>query len=145
MRTNANGRARDAWEQMEDAIRLASEAEEKAAGAGATLSISNEKSVDLGKYDYPGAKVEATSNRSGNEARSLLTSENFDAVRTYYERQFGKPVLQVTDNRWVPGKKKLLFQPLTSPPILIRIEDEDRQVKITILHSPLRFPRVDAP
>ncbi|MGH8693285.1 MAG: hypothetical protein ACREVM_03535 [Burkholderiales bacterium] len=139
MRADANGRAKDAWEQMEDAVKLIHEAGEKATGAGATLSTGDEKPVDLGKYAYPGAQVEAKIGNYGGEAISLLTPHNFDTVRTFYERQFGKPVIQVLDDQsWGRSRKKLLFQ---SFPALIRVEEtEDRQVKITILHSLLRFP-----
>jgi hypothetical protein len=39
-------------------------------------------------------------------------------------------------------RKKLLFQPLSPPSVLIKVEEINRgQVKITILHSFLRFPR----
>jgi hypothetical protein len=138
-REQANGRAQDAWEQMEEALQLAHEAAEKAAGAGATLTIGGEKPIDLGKYAYPDAQVEAMIDSKGNEALSLLTHEDFDDVQKFYERLFGKPVLQVAVGN---QRKKLLFQPPSPPSILIKVEEIDRgQVKITILHSFLRFPR----
>jgi hypothetical protein len=135
----ANGRARDAWEQMEEALRLAHEAAEKAAGAGATLAISGEKPIDLGKYSYPDAQVEAMIGSKGNEALSLLTHNDFADVQKYYERLFGKPVLQVAVGN---QRKKLLFQAPSPTSILIKVEEIDKgQVKITILYSFLRFPR----
>ncbi len=141
---NANGRAQNAWEQTEDAINLLQAAGEKAAGAGATISIAGEKPIDLGKYAYPGAKVEATVGSFGNEALSLLTHQNFDTVRAFYERQFGKPVIQVVDKSMGDNRNKLIFQSSSPATVLIRIEEfEDNQVKITILHSLLRFPRSD--
>ncbi len=137
-RADANGRASDAWEQMEDAVKLIHEATEKATGAGATLSTGAEKPVDLGRYAYPGAQVEAKIGNYGSETLSLLTPHNFDTVRTFYERQFGKPVIQVTDQWGGRARTKMLFQ---SFPALIRVEEvENSQVKITILHSLLRFP-----
>ncbi|MGH9850696.1 MAG: hypothetical protein ACREBD_12730 [Blastocatellia bacterium] len=138
-RENANSRAQDAWEQMEEALILTQEAAEKAAGAGATLTISDEKPVDLDKYAYPNAEIEAKVNKPGNEALSLITRENFDTVQDFYEKLFGKPVLQVAvDNQ----RKKILFQSSTQAPILVKVEEFERsQVKITILHSFLRFPR----
>jgi len=143
----ANDRAHDAWEQMEEALQLADEAAEKAAGAGATLMISGDKSVDLGKYAYPDAQVEASISSHGAEALSMLTRKNFDDVQKFYEGLFGKPVLQVADNNWRNPRKKLLFQSPTPLSILVKVEEveiggSDRtQVKITILHSFLRFPR----
>jgi hypothetical protein len=135
----ANGRAQDAWEQMEEALQLAHEAAEKAAGAGATLTISGEKPIDLGKYAYPDAQVEAMINSKGNEALSLLTHKDFAEVQKFYEGLFGKPVLQVAVGN---QRKKLLFQPPSPPSILIKVEEIDKgRVKITILHSFLRFPR----
>jgi hypothetical protein len=141
-RADANGRAKNAWEQMEDAVKLILEAEEKAAGAGATLSTGAEKPVDLGKYAYPGAQSEAKIGNYGSETLSMLTPNNFATVREFYERQFGKPVIQVLDDRhWGQARKKILFQ---SFPILVRVEEiEKSQVKITILHSLLRFPKID--
>jgi hypothetical protein len=146
-REQANGRAQDAWEQMEEALKLIHEAGEKAAGAGAEFVVSSEKPIDLDKYAYPDAQVEAKVSSHGNEALSMLTRQNFDAVQTFYEKLFGKPVLQVAVNHWGNQRKKLLFQSSTLPSILVKIEEvgiegTDRiQVKITILHSFLRFPR----
>src|SRR5262245_5997886 len=146
-RENANGRAQDAWEQMEEALQLADEAAEKAAGAGATFMISGDKSIDLGKYAYPDAQVEAIIGSHGAEALSMLTRKNFDDVQKFYEGLFGKPVLQVADNNWRNPRKKLLFQSPAPLSVLVKVEEveiggTDRtQVKITILHSFLRFPR----
>jgi len=138
-REEANGRAQDAWEQMEEALELSHEAAEKAAGAGATLAITGEKPIDLGKYAYPDAQVEAMIDSKGKEALSLLTHKDFNDVQKYYEGLFGKPVLQVAVGN---QRKKLLFQPPSPASILIKVEEIDKgQVKITILHSLLRFPR----
>jgi hypothetical protein len=143
----ANGRAQDAWEQMEEALKLIHEAGEKAAGAGAEFVVNGEKPIDLDKFAYPDAQVEAKIGSHGNEALSLLTRQNFDAVQTFYEKLFGKPVLQVAVNHWGNQRKKLLFQSSSLPSILVKVEEigiegTDRiQVKITILHSFLRFPR----
>jgi hypothetical protein len=146
-REHANGRAEDAWEQMEEALKLIHEAGEKAAGAGAEFMVGDGKPIDLDKYAYPEAQVEAKISSQGNEALSLLTRQNFDTIQAFYERMFGKPVLQVAVNHWGNQRKKLLFQSLTLPSILVKVEEveiegSDRtQVKITILHSFLRFPR----
>src|SRR5262249_36540407 len=83
-RENANDRARYAWDQMEEALILSQEAAEKAADAGATLTISDEKPVNLDKFAYPKAETEAKVTKPGSEALSLLTHENFDAVQDYY-------------------------------------------------------------
>ncbi len=141
-REQAGGRAQNAWDQMEEALQLANEAAEKAAGAGATLTISGEKPIDLSKYAYPGAQVEAMIDSKGNEALSLLSIDNFDDVQKYYDRLLGKPVLQVAVDRWGNQRKKLLYQSSTLPSILVKVEEIDRRkVKITILNSFLRFPR----
>jgi hypothetical protein len=141
-REQAGGRAQNAWDQMEEALQLANEAAEKAAGAGATLTIGGEKPIDLSKYAYPGAQVEAMIDSKGNEALSLLSIDNFDDVQKYYDRLFGKPVLQVAVDRWGNQRKKLLYQSSTLPSILVKVEEIDRRkVKITILNSFLRFPR----
>jgi hypothetical protein len=141
-REQADGRAQNAWEQMEKALQLAHEAAERAASAGATVTIGGDKPVDLSKYAYPDAQVEAMIDSHGNEALSLLARDNFDEVQKFYERQLGKPVLQMAVDRWGNQRKKLLYQSSTLPSILVKVEEEERnRVKITILHSFLRFPR----
>jgi len=141
-REQAGGRAQNAWDQMEEALRLSHQAAEKAASAGATLTISGEKPIDLSKYAYPGAQVEAMIDSKGNEALSLLANDNFDDVQKYYDRLLGKLVLQVAVDRWGNQRKKLLYQSSTLPSILVKVEEIDRRkVKITILNSFLRFPR----
>jgi len=149
-REQADGRAQNAWDQMEEALRLSHQAAEKAASAGATLTISGEKPIDLSKYAYPGAQVEAMIDSQGNEALSLLANDNFDDVQKFYERLLGKPVLQVAADRWGNQRKKLLYQSTTLPSILVKVEEiQIRKIdkknvlvaKITILHSFLRFPR----
>ncbi|HKX31250.1 MAG TPA: zinc ribbon domain-containing protein [Blastocatellia bacterium] len=140
---NANGRAEVAWRQMLEAIRLIHDASEQAVGAGATLAIPVDKSIDLSKFDYPGARVEAMLGSYGNEARSLTTRNGFDSVREFYEKQFGKPVIQVREGE---GRQKMLFQSSGTPSVLIRIEQVDNEgerVKITILRALLRFPKVE--
>jgi hypothetical protein len=148
-REQADGRAQNAWDQMEEAFRLSHQAAEKAASAGATLSISGEKPIDLSKYAYPNAQVEAMIDSHGNEALSLLANDNFDDVQKFYERLLGKPVLQVAVDRWGNQRKKLLYQSPTLPSILVKVEEVEKRkldknglaVKITILHSFIRFPR----
>src|SRR5215831_6887050 len=149
-REQADGRAQNAWDQMEEALQLSHKAAEKTASAGATLTISGEKPIDLSKYAYPGAQVEAMIDSKGNEALSLLANDNFDDVQKFYERLLGKPVLQVAADRWGNQRKKLLYQSTTLPSILVKVEEiQIRKIdkknvlvaKITILHSFLRFPR----
>lgn len=140
---NANGRAQNAWDQMEEALELAHEAAEKASSAGATITLSGDKPIDLSKYAFPDAQVEAMVDSHGNEALSLLTHKEFNDVQKFYERLMGAPVLQVAvDNRMGRTLKKRLYQSPTQPTILIKVEENNNgQVKITILHSFLRFPR----
>lgn len=141
-RENANGRAQVAWDQMEEALILSQEAAEKAAEAGATITTGDEKPVDLDKFAYENAEIEAKVTKQGNETLSLLTRQNFDTVQDFYEKRFGKPVLQVVVGYQGNQRKKILFQASTQPTILIKIEELDRgPVRITILHSFLRFPR----
>jgi hypothetical protein len=141
-REDAGGRAQNAWDQMEEALQLANEAAEKAARAGATLTISGEKPIDLNKYLYPGAQVESMIDSKGNEALSLQANDDFDDVQKYYDRLLGKPVLQVAVDRWGNQRRKLLYQSPNLPSILVKVEEIDRRkVKITILNSFLRFPR----
>lgn len=143
-RENANGRAQYAWDQMEEALILAQEAAEKAGEAGATLTISDENQIDLDKYAYPNAETEAKVTKQGNETLSQLTRQNFDTVQDFYEKKFGKPVLQVVVAYPGNPRKKILFQSSTQPTILVKVEEVDRgQVKITILRSFLRFPRAN--
>jgi hypothetical protein len=151
-REQADGRAQNAWDQMEEALQLSHQAAEKAASAGATLTISSEKPIDLSKYAYPDAQVEAMIDSHGNEALSLLANDNIDNVQKFYERLLGKPVLQVAVNQWGNQRKKLLYQSPTLPSILVKVEEIEKRkldkldkvvsaVKITILHSFIRFPR----
>jgi hypothetical protein len=144
---NANSRAQDSWQQMEEALQLAHEAAEKASSAGATITLSSDKPIDLSKYAFPDAQVEGMVDSHGNEALSLLTRKNFNEVQKFYERLLGSPVLQVAINNWRSPRKKLLFQSPAPLSVLVKVEEveiegTDRtQVKITILHSFLRFPR----
>jgi hypothetical protein len=137
----------DAWEQMEEALLLTHEAAEKAAGAGAELTLSDGKPIDLEKYAFPGAQIEAKSGKHGSEAVSMITRQTTDAVQSFYERLLGKPVLQVAADSWGGKRKKILFQSSSTPSVLVKIEEvnvgdaEKSQVKITILHAFLRFPR----
>jgi hypothetical protein len=148
-REQADGRAQNAWDQMEEALRLAHRAAEKAASAGATLAINGEKPIDLSKYAYPNAQVEAMIDSHGNEALSLLATDNFDDVQKFYERLLGKPVLQVAVNQPGNQRKKLLYQSTTLPSVLVKVEEIEKRkldrdvivAKITILHTFLRFPR----
>jgi hypothetical protein len=143
-RENANGRAQYAWDQIEEALILSQEAAEKAAEAGATLKTGDEKPIDLDKYAYENAEMEAKVTKQGSETLSLTTRQNFDAVQEFYEKKFGKPVLQVVVGHQENQRKKILFQASTQPPILIKVEQLDRgPVKITILHSFLWFPRAN--
>jgi hypothetical protein len=139
----ANGRAQNAWDQMEEALQLAHESAERAASAGAAITINGDKPIDLGKYTYPDAQVEAKIDSHGNEAVSLLTHKEFNEVQKYYEHLLGAPVLQVAVHHYTGRQlKKLLYQSPTLPTILVKVEEiENGQVKITILHSFLRFPR----
>lgn len=139
---NANSQAQYAWDQMEEALILSREAAEKAGEAGATLTTSDEKPIDLDRFAYENAEIEAKVTKQGNETLSLLTRQNFDTVQKFYENKFGKPVLQVVIGSQGNQRRKILFQASTQPPILIKVEELDRgPVKITILHSFLRFPR----
>ncbi|HEU0183928.1 MAG TPA: zinc ribbon domain-containing protein [Blastocatellia bacterium] len=144
---NANNRAQDAWSQMEEALELARDAAEKASAAGATLTTGADKAVDLSKYAFTDAQVEAKIDTLGNETLSLLTRKDFKEVQKFYERMLGNPVLQVATNQRGNQTTKLLFQSLTLPSILVKIEEVDipgtdrLQVKITVLHSFLRFPK----
>lgn len=141
-RESANGRAQYAWDQMEEALILTQQASEIAADAGATLTSSDAPQIDLDKYAYPNAETEAKVIKPGNETISQISRQNFDAVQDFYEKKFGKPVLQVTVGYQGNQRRKILFQASTQPPILIKVEELDRgPVKITILHSFLRFPR----
>ncbi|MDX2030630.1 MAG: zinc ribbon domain-containing protein [Blastocatellia bacterium] len=137
-RISANRRAESAWEQMEEAIQLAEAATERAAGAGATISISPEKSVDLAKFAYPGAQVESSVVTTGSETLSLTSRNNFETIRSHYEQLCGKPVLQFKNGEI----RKLLFQAPTAP-VLIRLETtyEESGVKVTLFRAPLRFPQ----
>ncbi len=138
VRSSANRRAEAAWDQMEEAIQLAEAASERAAGAGATIAISSEKSVDLAKFAYPGAQVESSVVTAGAETLSLTSKNNLETVRSHYEQQFGKPVLQFKNGQI----QKLLFQAAAAP-VLIRVETTygDDGVKITLFRAPLRFPQ----
>ena len=141
-RERADGRAQNAWEQMEKALQLAHEAAETAASAGATVTIGGEKPVDLSRYAYRDAQVEAMIDSQGNEALSLLARDNLDEVQKFYEQLLGKPVLQVAVDQWGNQRRRLLYQSSTLPSILVKVEEIERnRVKITILHSFLRFPR----
>ena len=138
---DANSQAQDVWGQVNEALRLINEAEKRAKIIGATLSNNEEKSIDLSKYGYPDAQDEARSIIFGNKARSQITYQNIDTVRSHYERLFGQPILQGV---WGNERKKLLFQASNLPPVLIKIEEIDEtQVKITIVQTLIRFNKLD--
>jgi hypothetical protein len=139
----ANDRAQAVWNQMEEALKLIQEASEKAAGAGASLQAAGDKPVDLRKFAYRSAEADSIISNFGNEALSQTSNQNFETIQAYYEREFGKPIIQISDQE--RRRKKALFQPSAATPVLIKIEEQDgnRGVRITILHTLLRFPRVD--
>jgi hypothetical protein len=139
--SDANGQAQDIWTQINDALRYANEAEKRAKIVDASLSNNEEKAIDLSKFDYPGAQVDARSSFYGTKSRAQTTYQNFNTVKEFYVKQFGQPILQGV---WQNEREKLLFQVSTSPTILIRIEEIDEtQVKITILQTLLRFNKLD--
>jgi hypothetical protein len=137
---DANSQAQDAWGQINEALRFSAEAEKRAKIANASLSSNEDKSTDLGRFDYPGAQIEARSTVLGNRARSQITYHNFDTVKSHYDKLLGQPILQGVWNE----RKKLLYQASATPPILIRVEEIDEtQVRITILQTLLRFNKLD--
>jgi hypothetical protein len=138
---DANGQAQDIWGQINDALRYANEAEKRARIVEAAISSNEEKSIDLTKFYYPGAQVEARSSIYGTKSRSQITYQNLNTVKDFYIKQFGQPILQgVWRDERGNEREKLLIQASTSPSILIRIEKIDEtQVRITILQTLLRF------
>lgn len=148
-RTDPKGKAQLAWQQLEEAIKLADRANEKAKISGATIGASEEKTVDLSKYIYPNAQEDASLTGPGEETLSTLTTDKFEDVRKYYEEKFGKPVLQSTEEIRRTPMRKILFQVSPASQILIRVEESENrrpgadrsQVRITIHRTLLRFPQ----
>jgi hypothetical protein len=153
-RTNPNGKAKEAWQQFEEAVQLADEVNEKATIAGATLGTGTGSPVDLSKYTYKNASEDAALNNPGGETISMTTSDSLEDVRKHYESLVGKPVLQSHEETFARGQsmklRKLLYQASPTAQILIRLEEtyryngpeKDRlQVQITIFRTPLRFPQ----
>jgi len=139
---DANSQAQDVWIQINEALRLINEAEKRAKSVDATLTSNEEKLVDLRKFGYPGAQDEARANVYGTKARAQTTYVNFDTVNSFYEKQFGEPVVQLYTG--VESRKRVIYQASASPPVLIRIEEIDEtQVRITIVQTLLKFNKRD--
>ncbi|MCI0662831.1 MAG: hypothetical protein L0220_17320 [Acidobacteria bacterium] len=139
---DANSQAQDVWTQINEALRLINEAEKRAKSVDATLTNNEEKSIDLGKFGYPEAQDEARASVYGTKARAQTTFHNFNTVKTFYEKQFGEPIVQLFAGN--ESRKRLIFQASTSPPVLVRIEEVDEtQVRITIVQTLLRFNKRD--
>lgn len=153
-RSDPNERANDAWQQFEEAIRLADTASESARNVGATIGSTDNKPVDLSKYAYKNASEDAAIYNPGDETLSMTTKDSLEDVRKYYENLAGKPVLQAHNEIYDRGQnwklRKMIYQISTPSPILVRVEetyqysgpDQDRrQVRITILRTILHFPQ----
>ncbi len=134
-------RAREAKDRQLEAVERAREAAERASEAGAALVPAGEKLLDLGKYEFPGATLASAIRIPGHEILSMRTSDGFDDVAQYYQKIFGKPIIQINE----PWEKKLLFQSDTDPPISVLVENDfarpGPQLKIVVLRSPFRFLR----
>jgi hypothetical protein len=140
--SDANSQAQDVWNQINEALRLINEAEKRAKNVGATLTSTEEKSIDLNKFGYPEAQDEARASVYGTKARAQTSYHNFDTVKSFYEKQFGPPIVQWSALN--EGRKRLIYQASTSPPVLVRIEEIDEtQVRITIVQTLLRFNKLE--
>ncbi len=134
-------RAREAERRQLEAVERAREASERALEAGAAIPPGDEKLLDLSQYEFPNATVGNSIRIPGYELLTMRTRDSFDAVKEYYQKRLGKPIIQINED-W---EKKLLFQSNTSPPVAVSVESEGPidQLKIMVLRSPYRFPRPD--
>jgi ribosomal protein L40E len=131
----AEEQAREASEQQQRAIEHARQAAEAASEAGAALAPTNEKLLDLTPYEYPGATIGHSVRLTGSEMLSQRTTDEFDKVNQFYQKKFGKPVIQINET-W---EKRLLFQVAGPPAVTISVEtdyEHGGQLKIVVLRSP---------
>jgi hypothetical protein len=136
-------RAREAQERQQEALDRMREAAERAVQAGAALPVTNEKPLDLSQYEYPGAVTSNLIRITGHEMLTMHTPDDFDVVNQYFQKKFGKPIIQINNpiDRW---DKKLIFQSDTAPPIVVSVEPDNEangQLKITVLRSLFWIPK----
>jgi hypothetical protein len=139
----AQDRSREASERQREALERAREAAERARDAGAALTVTTEKPIDLSQYEYTGATVSRAIRIPGHEMLTMNTPDSFDSVNQFFQKKFGKPIIQINNpiDEW---GKKLIFQSDTAPPISVSVEPDDEnngQLKITILRLPFWIPK----
>ncbi len=140
----AQERAREAQDRIREAQERARELAERAAESGAALTPSDGKPLDLSKYEYPGANVGNYSHITGYEMMQLRTKDSFDAIKDFYQKKLGKPLLFINDG---DDDKSLFFQSNTSPAVFVSVEhdDDSDRWQITITRAPFQFAQPDAP
>src|SRR5882672_5776963 len=84
----AEDRARQSQERAREAVERIREANERAVEAGDEIAPTDEKLLDLGQYEYPGATVSSAIRIPGREMLTMRVSkEQFDAVNQFYQKK----------------------------------------------------------
>jgi len=137
----AENRAREALNQAQEALRQADESARRASEAGVALAPTDEKLLDFGQYEYPGATVSSSIRIPGREMLTMRTTHGFDTVNQFYQRKLGEPIIKINES----VEKRLIFQSNTPPLISVSVETvpgpAGPELKIVVLRSPFRFPR----
>ena len=140
----ARDHTREAQNRAREAVERTREAAEQASVAGAALTVSDAKPLDLSAYEYPSALVGSAIRIPGHEMLTQRTTDSLEDVSQFYQKKLGKPILQINE----PWETRLLFQSNTMPPISVSVEKDEQhqgQLKITVLRSPFRTLKLDDP
>jgi len=133
---DARNRSDQAQQRTQQAFRQFKEAYEQAEEAGTKIGNSGEKPIDLSEYDYPGASVSIANRIPGYEMMNIRTGETFDAIKQYYQKKFGSPLIEINE----PYERWILFQTEKAPSMLIYVDSEFAdQRRIQVLRYPFRI------
>ena len=133
---------RDLERRQVDALRQAREAAERASEAGTAFAPTGDKLIDLSQYDYPNSTVSTSLRTPGHELLMINTSDDFDKVAQFYQKKFGKPIIQINET----FEHRLLFVSNASPTIAVYVEPDDEkrdQLKIQVLRLPFWIPKTE--
>lgn len=133
-------------EHMREMQNQARELAQHAAGAGIAIAPApgDVQPLDLNEYEYPGATIGSYSRLPGNEMMQLRTKDPFDAIRGFYQKKLGKPLLFINDG---DDDRSLVFQSNTAPTVVVTVnhdDDSDGWV-IVVTRAPFQIAQPELP
>jgi hypothetical protein len=93
----------------------------------------------LEQYKYPNANVDKSVSILGSEVLEMTTGDRFSAVRDYYKKRLGAPMVEDDENAMV-------FQ-IPGPPMTIitinQDENDDDKVEIKVVRTNIQVPKIN--